>query len=325
MTVFQTVPPAQPSTAQMFDLAPDENQRLALDMVGRFASRHLTNPDPVTEDLARAFAQLGLDEMIGAFADPVLLGLICERLGAGCALTGLRLILPRLVPGNGQGARPPNLVIARRNGDRDRLVGLAFDPGQPLTVLCDQGPIFRIGAKGLADCRITQLAGTLRGCRVVDGSAPVHQADPGAPEARDVAHRLALILIALLLGGMQRALDFGFDYAHQREAFGKAIIGHQPVAFRLVDGLMKVEALRLLMLNQATLFHRGGGLKGLAEETAAASAAVLRDVMQNCGGHGYVAGTEINTLFQTNSLCRSLLSSLSEAFLSYPDPEACPC
>lgn len=309
---------------QYFDLAPDEDQRLVLDMVERFAAQHLASIHPVGAETENAFAQLGLTKILVNFSDPILTAMICERFGARCVLTGLRLILPHLLFTAGQSDGLTNLAIAHREGDQVEVMGLAFAPYQPIMVLFDHGSVLRIEWDDIANLEQAQPVVSLQGCQIINGHMPykpLRGVNLSGVDASECANRLVLVLLALLLGGIGRALEFGFDYAQHRKAFGKAIIGHQPVAFRLVDGMLKFNALRLLILNEAALFPEGRGVKSLVEETISASAVVLRDVMQNCGGHGYITGIEINTLFQTNSLCRAMLSNLSRAFLTYPNLE----
>ena len=319
---------AELNIAQYFDLAPDEDQRLALDMVERFATQHLVGFHPAGAEPENAFAQLGLTKILANFSDPILIAMICELFGARCALTGLRLILPHLLSATGQSDGSTNLAIAHRGGGRTEVMGLAFAPHQPIIVLFDHGSVSQIEWGDLINPEQAQSAMPLRGCQVINGRMPCElpcEASLPGVNAPECANRLTLVILALLLGGIGCAIEFGFDYAQHRKAFGKAIIGHQPVAFRLVDGLLKFNALRLLILNEATLYPQGRNVKSLVEETISASAIVLRDVMQNSGGHGYVAGTEINTLFQTNSLCRALLSNLSRTFLTYPNLGANQC
>ncbi|MGD2172897.1 MAG: acyl-CoA dehydrogenase family protein, partial [Gammaproteobacteria bacterium] len=58
--------------------------------------------------------------------------------------------------------------------------------------------------------------------------------------------------------GMARAaLDCALDYARERESFGKALIEHQAVGFRLADMATRLEAARLMVHNAARLRDAG--------------------------------------------------------------------
>ena len=315
-----------------FDLAPDEQQVLAVEMVDRFSRRYLNfdNPNEEFKKIACEFNKLGVGDLIGKFKDPILIALLCERLGYHGALTALRLILPYLFatayPANvAEHLATSNIAITRTHAEQIDFIGIVFDTNSPLILLSDQRTLHQVPLSVLPSGSLTQLDLGVSHCAIVTGIFE-HGAlkSPKEPNQEIIAllPKLVFVVVSFLVGSMLRAVDFGFEYAQERSAFGKAILNHQPVSFRLVDGLMQAEALRLLLLSEATCFQGSQGLKGLAEEAITASSAILRDVLQNCGGHGYVRGIEINTLFETNSVCRALLSSLTRSFLSYSSLEA---
>ncbi len=329
MNIQNETTPHFATTSPPFDLAPDEEQSLVCEMVSRFASRQLTDTSLESENIRKEFEQLGLDELLSDFSDPVLITLISEKLGYGCALESLRLLLPQVLFSTHQTEPSANLCIAQSAATGIGVTGLISEPDRALVpLLICRDSICSFALHDLSDLVLPPARCEMRGFSVLKGTLPFglysQVAEPAA-NSPFAATRLALVLTSLLIGGIGRALDFGFDYAQTREAFGKAIIGHQPVSFRLVEGLMKLESLRLLLWREATRYPHCQDLKGLVEETLYASATVLRDVMQNCGGHGYVASTEINVLFQTNALCRALLSDLSNSFLEFPSLEEKTC
>jgi len=53
------------------------------------------------------------------------------------------------------------------------------------------------------------------------------------------------------------ALDAALKYAHERESFGKAIVQHQAVGFRLADMSTKLDAARLMYLHAAAMKDGG--------------------------------------------------------------------
>ncbi|MGD8420238.1 MAG: acyl-CoA dehydrogenase family protein, partial [Gammaproteobacteria bacterium] len=93
--------------------------------------------------------------------------------------------------------------------------------------------------------------------------------------------------------GMARAaLDCALDYARERESFGKALIEHQAVGFRLADMATRLEAARLMVHNAARLRDAGepclkqaSMAKLFASETAEK---ICSDAIQVLGGYGYL-------------------------------------
>ena len=114
--------------------------------------------------------------------------------------------------------------------------------------------------------------------------------------------------IASTAVGMARAaLEMAVAYAQQREAFGKTIIGHQAVAFRLSDMATNLEAARQLVQHAAAL--RDAGRPCLREASMAKLFAtemaecVCSDAMQTFGGAGYLEDAGIERI------CRSVRGS----------------
>ena len=99
-------------------------------------------------------------------------------------------------------------------------------------------------------------------------------------------------IAATAVGMARSALELALAYAQQREAFGKTIIQHQAVAFRLADMATQLEAARQLVLHAAEL--RSAGRPCLREASMAKLFAtetaerVCSDAMQTLGGLGYL-------------------------------------
>ena len=64
-------------------------------------------------------------------------------------------------------------------------------------------------------------------------------------------------IAAQSVGMARAAYELALVYAKEREAFGKPIIGHQAVAFRLAEMATKIEASRQLVLHAAALRSAG--------------------------------------------------------------------
>ena len=103
--------------------------------------------------------------------------------------------------------------------------------------------------------------------------------------------------------GMARsAFEAALAYAKEREAFGKPIIEHEAVAFRLADMATEIDAARLLVLRAAALRDRGAPcLKEASMAKLFASEMAERvcsAAIQVLGGYGYVSDFPVERIFR---------------------------
>jgi hypothetical protein len=103
--------------------------------------------------------------------------------------------------------------------------------------------------------------------------------------------------------GMARAAyEAALAYARDREAFGKPIIEHQAVAFRLADMATGIDAARLMVLRAAEL--RDAGLPCLKEASMAKLFAsetaerVCSTAIQILGGYGYLSDFPVERIYR---------------------------
>jgi len=99
-------------------------------------------------------------------------------------------------------------------------------------------------------------------------------------------------IAAQSVGMAQAALEIAVDYAKTRVSFGKPIIEHQAVGFRLADLATRLEAARLMVLAAAERMDAGepsltqaSMAKLFASETAEL---VVSGAIQTLGGYGYL-------------------------------------
>lgn len=109
--------------------------------------------------------------------------------------------------------------------------------------------------------------------------------------------------------GMARAAyEAALAYAKVRESFGKKIIEHQVVAFRLADMATQIEAARLLVLNAAEL--RDAGQPCLMQAAMAKLFAsemaerVCSDAIQIHGGYGYLNDFPVERIYRDVRVCQ---------------------
>ena len=96
---------------------------------------------------------------------------------------------------------------------------------------------------------------------------------------------------AQAVGIARAAYEESLRYAHERHAFGKAIIENQAIAFLLADMLTEIDAARLLVWRAAWLANNGGytNAEGSMAKMKAGRVAVwvTERAMQIHGGYGY--------------------------------------
>jgi len=115
-------------------------------------------------------------------------------------------------------------------------------------------------------------------------------------------------IAAQAIGMARAAFEAARDYARDRTSFGKPIIEHQAVAFRLADMATQISAARQLMLHAAQL--RAPGLPGLEAAcmaklfAAEMSEKVCSDAIQTLGGYGYLVDYEIERIYRDVRVCQ---------------------
>ncbi|MBZ9790141.1 acyl-CoA dehydrogenase family protein [Rhizobium sp. 3T7] len=113
---------------------------------------------------------------------------------------------------------------------------------------------------------------------------------------------------AQAVGMARAAFEAARDYARERTAFGKAIMEHQAVAFRLADMATQIEAARQLVFHAAAL--RDNGLPCLSEASMAKLFAsemaerVCSDAIQIHGGYGYMADYPVERIYRDVRICQ---------------------
>jgi butyryl-CoA dehydrogenase len=104
------------------------------------------------------------------------------------------------------------------------------------------------------------------------------------------------------------ALDAALAYARERQAFGKPIVEHQAVNFRLADMATQIDVARQMAWHAATL--RDAGEPCLKEASMAKLFAsemaerVCSDALQIHGGYGYVADFPVERIYRDVRVCQ---------------------
>ncbi|NOY12096.1 MAG: acyl-CoA dehydrogenase, partial [Archaeoglobi archaeon] len=122
----------------------------------------------------------------------------------------------------------------------------------------------------------------------------------------------------MAIGAYERALE----YAKERKAFGKPLIEHQAIAFKLADMYKDIEAAKLLIFKAAWLVDKGNpdpalssAAKLFATETAIK---VTYEAVQIFGGYGfskeydverYYRDARVGTIYEGTSEIQRLVIS----------------
>ena len=115
-------------------------------------------------------------------------------------------------------------------------------------------------------------------------------------------------IAAQAVGMARAAFAAALKYAHERESFGKAIIEHQAVSFRLADMATQIEAARALVHHAACL--RDAASPCLKEASMAKLFAsemaerVCSDAIQIHGGYGVVADFPVERIYRDVRVCQ---------------------
>lgn len=115
-------------------------------------------------------------------------------------------------------------------------------------------------------------------------------------------------IAAQSVGMARAAYEAALDYARERESFGKAIIGHQAVAFRLADMATQIEVAHQMVLHVAAL--RDAGKPCLKEASMAKLFAsemaetACSQAIQVHGGYGYLSDYPVERIYRDVRVCQ---------------------
>ena len=120
--------------------------------------------------------------------------------------------------------------------------------------------------------------------------------------------RSRLGIAAQAVGIAQAAFEAALAYARERQSFGKPIIEHQAVGFRLASMATEIEAARQLTYHAAALCDAGVPFQkesSMAKLFAAEMAErVCSQALQTLGGYGYLADYPLERLYRDARICQ---------------------
>jgi alkylation response protein AidB-like acyl-CoA dehydrogenase len=168
------------------------------------------------------------------------------------------------------------------------------ETAQGLTI---PGKIDKMGYKGVETTEMILEGHLVRADQVLGG-----ESGKGFYQMMDGVEVGRVNVAARACGIALRAFELAIAYAQQRETFGKPIIDHQAILFRIAEMATKVEAAHAMMVRAARMKDKGerndveaGMAKLLASEYCNE---VVQDSFRIHGGYGYSKEYEIERLYR---------------------------
>ncbi|GAA5150320.1 acyl-CoA dehydrogenase family protein [Nocardioides marinquilinus] len=169
--------------------------------------------------------------------------------------------------------------------------------GETAPGLTIPGKLDKMGYKGVETTEMVLEGHRVRADQVLGG-----EPGKGFYQMMDGVEVGRVNVAARACGIANRAFELGIDYAQQRETFGKPIVEHQSVLFRLAEMATKVETAHAMMVRAARIKDRGerndveaGMAKYLASEYCNE---VVEASFRIHGGYGYSKEYEIERLYR---------------------------
>jgi short-chain 2-methylacyl-CoA dehydrogenase len=189
------------------------------------------------------------------------------------------------------------VTITARTGE-DEISNLVVENGAPGYLISE--PMKKLGWRA-SDTRELSF----EDCAVPEG----HLLGPrgeGFKQFLEILDGGRIAIAAMGVGLAQGAYDLAFEYAKEREQFGKPIAAFQAIQFRLADMATEIEAGRALVYRAAWLKDQG---RPFAREAAMAklftgelSHRVSNWALQIHGGYGYMEESAISRLYRDQKI-----------------------
>jgi acyl-CoA dehydrogenase len=144
----------------------------------------------------------------------------------------------------------------------------------------------------LEDCRVP-LENVLGGMQKLEAKLEKARTKERSSAALKTFEMTRPSVAAQAIGIARAAFEFATDYAKERQTFGRPIIEHEGVAFKLADMAMEIDAARLLTWRAAWMARNGvpfehaeGSMSKL--KAGEVAVAVTEQALQILGGYGYI-------------------------------------
>src|SRR6476646_4589239 len=159
--------------------------------------------------------------------------------------------------------------------------------------------IKKMGYKGVESTELVFDGFKVKGDRILGGPEGVGQGFVQMMDALEVGR---VNVAARGVGVAQRALELALRYSQERKTFGRPIVKHQAITFKLAEMGTRLEAARLLTMKAARMKDAGqrsdleaGMAKLFASEAAKENA---EESLRIHGGYGYSKEYEIERIYR---------------------------
>jgi alkylation response protein AidB-like acyl-CoA dehydrogenase len=141
----------------------------------------------------------------------------------------------------------------------------------------------------------------------VPDSQRIGEVGEGFHQAMKILEGGRISIAALALGIGRGAYEAALTYAQQRGQFGKPLIDHQAVAFKLADMAMELAAAEMLLFQAAYKKNAGEPVNlysSMAKYyTSEVGVKICNDAVQIFGGYGYIKDYPVEKYYRDIKLC----------------------
>jgi citronellyl-CoA dehydrogenase len=121
------------------------------------------------------------------------------------------------------------------------------------------------------------------------------------------------------LGGLDLGLKATIDYTRERQIFGKSVLDHQWVHFKLAECATEIELLRALLYQATEMYINGKDVTRLASMAKLKAGRLAREIADTClqfwGGMGFMWESKIARFYRDGRIC-SIGGGADEVMLS---------
>ena len=190
-------------------------------------------------------------------------------------------------------------LLARTGDDEISCFLVDKEPGKRSGGITVSRKIDKLGYRGLETVEMSYVDHRMPADRLLGGEDGLGNGLRWALTALELGR---INVAARGVGVAQAAFDAAFAYAQQRETFGRPIVQHQAIAFKLAEMATKLHASRLMVRDAAARADAGervdleaGMAKLFASETAAELAL---EAMRIHGGNGFTTEYPVERLYR---------------------------
>ncbi len=180
------------------------------------------------------------------------------------------------------------MLLARTPDDRITCFLVEKEPGEEYGGITVSKKIDKLGYRGLETVEMSYVDHRIPADSVLGGEEGIGHGRGYALSALELGR---INVAARAVGVAQAAFEAAMAYAQQREAFGRPIVQHQAVSFRLAEMATRLQAARLMTYDAARLADLGERVDleaGMAKLFASEAAfEIAADAMRIHGGNGY--------------------------------------